>query len=123
LTFTTHTEAARARRVATASLSDTDTRTALEAQAKAVLDEAHKKNPNVDNSRQTVASRAWQTAYDQAIVQQGADMGGSVRTGVNAVVNALQALAGGDIRAAMAQPHICPRRSRNLPPLMRRTVN
>nr|WP_275623639.1 VENN motif pre-toxin domain-containing protein [Pantoea ananatis] len=42
-------------------------------------------------------------AYDQAIVRQGADMGGSVRTGVNAVVNALQALAGGDIRAALAQ--------------------
>ncbi len=68
-----------------------------------MLDEAHKKNPNVDNSRQTVASRAWQTAYDQAIVQQGADMGGSVRTGGSAVVNALQALAGGDIRAALAQ--------------------
>nr|WP_254367288.1 VENN motif pre-toxin domain-containing protein [Pantoea ananatis] len=42
-------------------------------------------------------------AYDQAIVRQGADMGRSERTGVNAVVNALQALAGGDIRAALAQ--------------------
>nr|WP_275244380.1 VENN motif pre-toxin domain-containing protein [Pantoea ananatis] len=50
-----------------------------------------------------MVSKAWQLAYDQAIVRQGADMGGSVRTGVNAVVNALQALAGGDIRAALAQ--------------------
>ncbi len=50
-----------------------------------------------------MVSKAWQMAYDQAIVRQGADMGGSVRTGVNAVVNALQALAGGDIRAALAQ--------------------
>jgi len=68
-----------------------------------VLDKAHEKDPNVDNSRQAVVSKAWQLAYDQAIVRQGADMGGSVRTGVNAVVNALQALAGGDIRAALAQ--------------------
>nr|WP_246872816.1 polymorphic toxin type 17 domain-containing protein [Pantoea ananatis] len=100
--YNTH-EAARATRAATASLADTDTRTALEAQAKAVLDKAHEKDPNVDNSRQAVVSKAWQLAYDQAIVRQGADMGGSVRTGVNAVVNALQALAGGDIRAALAQ--------------------
>ena len=100
--YNTH-EAARATRAATASLSDTDTRTALEAQAKAVLDKAHERDPKVDNSRQAVVSKAWQMAYDQAIVQQGADMGGSVRTGVNAVVNALQALAGGDIRAALAQ--------------------
>ncbi|UYL03696.1 VENN motif pre-toxin domain-containing protein [Pantoea ananatis] len=98
--YNTH-EAARATRAATASL--TDTRTALEAQASAMLDKAHEKDPNVDNSRQAVVSKAWQLAYDQAIVRQGADMGGSVRTGVNAVVNALQALAGGDIRAALAQ--------------------
>ncbi|MGX9311111.1 VENN motif pre-toxin domain-containing protein, partial [Pantoea ananatis] len=100
--YNTH-EAARATRAATASLTDTDTRTALEAQASAMLDKAHEKDPNVDNSRQAVVSKAWQLAYDQAIVRQGADMGGSVRTGVNAVVNALQALAGGDIRAALAQ--------------------
>ncbi|WP_288490981.1 hemagglutinin repeat-containing protein [uncultured Pantoea sp.] len=100
--YNTH-EAARATRAATASLADTDTRTALEAQASAMLDKAHEKDPNVDNSRQAVVSKAWQLAYDQAIVRQGADMGGSVRTGVNAVVNALQALAGGDIRAALAQ--------------------
>ncbi|WP_275623640.1 hemagglutinin repeat-containing protein [Pantoea ananatis] len=100
--YNTH-EAARATRAATASLADTDTRTALEAQASAMLDKAHEKDPNVDNSRQAVVSKAWQLAYDQAIVRQGADMGGSVRTGVNAVVNALQVLAGGDIRAALAQ--------------------
>ncbi|UYK91329.1 VENN motif pre-toxin domain-containing protein [Pantoea ananatis] len=100
--YNTH-EAARATRAATASLADTDTRTALEAQASAMLDKAHEKDPNVDNSRQAVVSKAWQLAYDQAIVRQGADMGGSVRTGVNAVVNALQALAGGDIRAALVQ--------------------
>ncbi|WP_210453582.1 hemagglutinin repeat-containing protein [Pantoea ananatis] len=100
--YNTH-EAARATRAATASLADTDTRTALEAQASAMLDKAHEKDPNVDNSRQAVVSKAWQLAYDQAIVRQGADMGGSVRTGVSAVVNALQALAGGDIRAALAQ--------------------
>ena len=99
--YNTH-EAARATRAATASLADTDTRTALEAQASAMLDKAHEKDPNVDNSRQAMVSKAWQLAYDQAIVRQGADMGGSVRTGVNAVVNALQALAGGDIRAALA---------------------
>ncbi|WP_260411908.1 polymorphic toxin type 25 domain-containing protein [Pantoea ananatis] len=68
-----------------------------------MLDKAHEKDPNVDNSRQAVVSKAWQLAYVQAIVRQGADMGGSVRTGVNAVVNALQALAGGDIRAALVQ--------------------
>nr|WP_246872207.1 VENN motif pre-toxin domain-containing protein [Pantoea ananatis] len=68
-----------------------------------MLDKAHEKDPNVDNSRQAVVSKAWQLAYDQAIVRQGADMGGSVRTGVSAVVNALQALAGGDIRAALVQ--------------------
>ncbi|WP_226375791.1 hypothetical protein [Pantoea stewartii] len=96
-------ETARATRAATASLADTDTRTALEAQAKAVLDKAHERDPNVDKGRQAMVSKAWQLAYDQAIVRQGAGMGGSVRTGVNAVVNALQALAGGDIRAALAQ--------------------
>ncbi|WP_432368729.1 hemagglutinin repeat-containing protein [Pantoea allii] len=96
-------ETARATRAATASLADTDMRTALEAQARTLLDEAHENDPKVDNSRQAVVSKAWQMAYDQAIVRQGADMGGSVRTGVNAVVNALQALAGGDIKAALAQ--------------------
>ncbi len=96
-------EATRATRAATASLANTDSRTVLEAQAKAMLDKAHERDPKVDNGRQAVVSKAWQMAYDQAIVQQGADMGGSVRTGVNAVVNALQALAGGDIRAALAQ--------------------
>ncbi|WP_275272924.1 hypothetical protein, partial [Pantoea ananatis] len=65
-------ETARTTRAATASLSDTDTRTALEAQAKAVLDKAHEKDLNVDNSRQAVVSKAWQLAYDQAIVRQGA---------------------------------------------------
>ncbi|WP_405424792.1 hypothetical protein [Pantoea stewartii] len=100
--YNTH-EAARARRAATASLADKDTRIALEAQAKAVLDKAYERDPNVDKGRQAMVSKAWQLAYDQAIVRQGAGMGGSVRTGVNAVVNALQALAGGDIRAALAQ--------------------
>ncbi|WP_324020285.1 hypothetical protein [Pantoea sp. JZ29] len=100
--YNTH-ETARATRAATASLSDTDTRTPLEAQAKAVLDKAHERDPNVDKGKQAMVSKAWQLAYDQAIVRQGADMGGSVRTGGSAVVNALQALAGGDIRAALAQ--------------------
>ena len=55
-------ETARATRAATASLADTDTRTALEAQARTLLDEAHENDPKVDNSRQAVVSKAWQMA-------------------------------------------------------------
>nr|WP_210529736.1 VENN motif pre-toxin domain-containing protein [Pantoea ananatis] len=60
-------------------------------------------SPIFDKEKEQRRLQQAQLAYDQAIVRQGADMGGSVRTGVSAVVNALQALAGGDIRAALAQ--------------------
>lgn len=100
--YNTH-EAAKATRAATASMSDPQLKAGYENKARAELARAKELDPKVDTSQTAVSNKAWQLAYDSALSQQGANMGGSVRTGVNAVVNALQALAGGDIKAALAQ--------------------
>jgi len=96
-------EATKATRAATASILDPQLKAGYEGKAIAELAKAKALNPDTDVSPTAVINKAWQLAYDSALSQQGANMGGSVRVGVNAVVNALQALAGGDIKAALAQ--------------------
>ncbi|MCS3610021.1 hypothetical protein M2386_005034 [Erwinia rhapontici] len=100
--YNTH-EATKATREATAALGDKSRQAGLEERAKKALSEEKRVNPKVDDGPQAVAGKAWQLAYDDALAANGAQMGGSVSTGVNAVVSALQGLAGGDIRAALAQ--------------------
>ncbi|MEN5018921.1 VENN motif pre-toxin domain-containing protein, partial [Erwinia sp. Eh17-17] len=100
--YNTH-EATKATREATAALSDKTRQGEYERRAKAELAGAKQVDPTVDDSAKGVSDRAWQMAYDDALAQRGGEMGGSVSTGVNAVVSALQSLAGGDIKAALAQ--------------------
>ncbi|MCS3432233.1 hemagglutinin repeat-containing protein [Klebsiella sp. BIGb0407] len=100
--YQTH-ESIKATQAATRSMSQSDKRQALQREAQTKLDKAHQKNPLADNGPQAVNELAWQLAYDTALTRQGAAMGGNVRTGVHAVVAALQGLAGGNIQAALAQ--------------------
>ncbi|MDE1483440.1 hemagglutinin repeat-containing protein [Xenorhabdus bovienii] len=74
-------------------------KTEAEAQLKA---EAARKKENGDISATDIADRAYKLAYDAAIRDQKADIGGERRQAVTAVVTALQGLAGGDIKAAIA---------------------
>ncbi|WP_413739800.1 hemagglutinin repeat-containing protein [Sodalis sp. RH14] len=100
--YNTHAKT-KATREATAVMSDNAALSQLKAQAKMELDTVKRANPAVENGPQAVRDKAWQMAYDNALSAQSAGMGGSVRMGVNAVVGALQGLAGGDIKAALAQ--------------------
>ncbi|MDE9518303.1 hemagglutinin repeat-containing protein [Xenorhabdus bovienii] len=74
-------------------------KTEAEAQLKA---EAARKKESGDISAEDIADRAYKLAYDAAIRDQKADIGGERRQAVTAVVTALQGLAGGDIKAAIA---------------------
>ncbi|MDC9622851.1 hemagglutinin repeat-containing protein [Xenorhabdus sp. XENO-7] len=74
-------------------------KTEAEAQLKA---EAGRKKESGDISAEDIADRAYKLAYDAAIRDQKADIGGERRQAVTAVVTALQGLAGGDIKAAIA---------------------
>ncbi len=96
-------EAMKATQAATKLLSDSEKWQAQQHQAQETLNKEHSKNPLVDNGPQAVKERAWQQAYDIALTQQSAQLGGNVRMGVHAVVGALQMLAGDDIKAALAQ--------------------
>ncbi|QGU89257.1 hemagglutinin repeat-containing protein [Erwinia sorbitola] len=100
--YNTH-EATKATREATAALADKARQREYEGRAGAELADAKRVDPVVDDSRQAVKEKAWQLAYEDALSRNGAQTGGSVSTGVNAVVSALQGLAGGDIRRALAQ--------------------
>ncbi|MEK9498090.1 VENN motif pre-toxin domain-containing protein, partial [Photorhabdus sp. P32] len=90
-------EAITATKKATEALKDPERQQALKQQAEAQL-----KQENGIVTAETIADRAYKIAYDGAIKGQGADIGGNRRQAVTAVVAALQGLAGGDIKAAIA---------------------
>ncbi|MEK9495065.1 VENN motif pre-toxin domain-containing protein, partial [Photorhabdus sp. P32] len=90
-------ESITAMKKATEALKDPERQQALKQQAEAQL-----KQENGIVTAETIADRAYKIAYDGAIKGQGADIGGNRRQAVTAVVAALQGLAGGDIKAAIA---------------------
>ncbi|WP_319927238.1 hemagglutinin repeat-containing protein [Xenorhabdus littoralis] len=94
--YSTH-EAIKATKTATEKLKDPQTQQALKQQAEAQL-----KQENGDITAESIADRAHKIAYDAALKAQGAEIGGGQRQAVTAVVTALQGLAGGDIKAAIA---------------------
>ncbi|MBD2814924.1 hemagglutinin repeat-containing protein, partial [Xenorhabdus sp. Flor] len=94
--YSTH-EAIKATKTATAELKDPQKQQALKQQAEAQL-----KQENGDITPESIADRAHKIAYDAALKAQGAEIGGGQRQAVTAVVTALQGLAGGDIKAAIA---------------------
>ncbi|MBD2798488.1 hemagglutinin repeat-containing protein [Xenorhabdus sp. 18] len=94
--YSTH-EAIKATKTATEKLKDPQTQQALKQQAEAQL-----KQENGNITADAIADRAHKIAYDAALKAQGAEIGGGQRQAVTAVVTALQGLAGGDIKAAIA---------------------
>ncbi|MDC9597786.1 hemagglutinin repeat-containing protein [Xenorhabdus sp. XENO-2] len=94
--YNTH-EAIKATKKATADLKDPHTQQALKQQAEAQL-----RQENGEITAGSIADRAHKIAYDAALKAQGAEVGGGQRQAVTAVVTALQGLAGGDIKAALA---------------------
>ncbi|WP_235201177.1 hemagglutinin repeat-containing protein, partial [Photorhabdus aegyptia] len=94
--YNTH-EAIKATKTATEKLKDPQTQLKLKQDAEEQL----KKEGKVIDAK-SLADRAYKIAYDGAIKDQGADIGSSKRQAVTAVVGALQGLAGGDIKAAIA---------------------
>ncbi|CDH26959.1 putative filamentous hemagglutinin [Xenorhabdus bovienii str. Jollieti] len=96
-------EAITATKKATEKLKDRQEQQALKQQAEAQLKaEAERKNDSRPVTEADIADRAYKIAYDTALTKQGAAIGGSQRQAVTAVVTALQGLAGGDIKAAIA---------------------
>ncbi|WP_446500471.1 hemagglutinin repeat-containing protein, partial [Photorhabdus aballayi] len=94
--YSTH-EAIKATKTATEKLKDPQTQLKLKQDAEEQL---KKEGKAID--AKSLAERAYKIAYDGAIKDQGADIGSSKRQAVTAVVGALQGLAGGDIKAAIA---------------------
>nr|WP_246593549.1 hemagglutinin repeat-containing protein [Photorhabdus akhurstii] len=94
--YNTH-EAIKATKTATEKLKDPQTQLKLKQDAEEQL---KKEGKAID--AKSLADRAYKIAYDGAIKDQGADIGSSKRQAVTAVVGALQGLAGGDIKAAIA---------------------
>ncbi|MBD2812758.1 adhesin, partial [Xenorhabdus sp. Vera] len=94
--YSTH-EAIKATKTATEKLNDPQTQQALKQQAEAQL-----KQENGPITAESIADRAHKIAYDAALKAQGTEVGGGQRQAVTAVVTALQGLAGGDIKAAIA---------------------
>ncbi|PHM35687.1 ShlA/HecA/FhaA exofamily protein [Xenorhabdus mauleonii] len=90
-------EAITATKTATEAMKDPQQQQALKEKAQAQL-----KKENKEINAKTVADRAYDIAYDRALENQGAAIGGERRQAVTAVVTALQGLAGGDIKAAIA---------------------
>ncbi|MCC8381573.1 hemagglutinin repeat-containing protein [Xenorhabdus sp. PB30.3] len=90
-------EAITATNKATTALKNPQRQQYWKEKAKAQLDQE-----NVKATPDALADRAYQLAYHEAIKAQGVDIGGNRRQAVTAVVSALQGLAGGDIKAAIA---------------------
>ncbi|WP_338805235.1 VENN motif pre-toxin domain-containing protein [Xenorhabdus griffiniae] len=90
-------EAIKATKAATEKLKDPQTQLNLSRDAEKQL-----KDEGQEINAKSVADRAYKLAYDSAIKAQGADIGSSQRQAVTAVIGALQGLAGGDIKSAIA---------------------
>ncbi|EFR7201661.1 filamentous hemagglutinin N-terminal domain-containing protein [Salmonella enterica] len=99
--YNTH-EAVSATRKATKEMQEASARENARTQAEKELTAEQKKNPSLKVDEERITQRAWQNLYNQALKASDARVGDPVRQAVTASVAVLSGLAGGDIKAALA---------------------
>ncbi|ENM0558140.1 hemagglutinin repeat-containing protein, partial [Salmonella enterica] len=99
--YNTH-EAVSATRKATKEMQEASARENARTQAEKELTAEQKKNPSLKVDEERITQRAWQNLYNQALKANDARVGDPVRQAVTASVAVLSGLAGGDIKAALA---------------------
>ncbi|EBO4815136.1 filamentous hemagglutinin [Salmonella enterica] len=99
--YNTH-EAVSANRKATKEMQEASARENARTQAEKELTAEQKKNPSLKVDEERITQRAWQNLYNQALKANDARVGDPVRQAVTASVAVLSGLAGGDIKAALA---------------------
>ncbi|EDM0764169.1 hypothetical protein GH700_19510 [Salmonella enterica] len=95
-------EAIHATRQATKDMQDAGLRQKTEDNARKELQQAQKADPTVRTDAAAVTQRAYQDRYNQALAASQARTGDPMRQAVTASVAVLSGLAGGDIKAALA---------------------
>ncbi|EEM8546713.1 filamentous hemagglutinin N-terminal domain-containing protein [Salmonella enterica] len=99
--YNTH-EAVSATRKVTKEMQEASARENARTQAEKELTAEQKKNPSLKIDEERITQRAWQNLYNQALKASDARVGDPVRQAVTASVAVLSGLAGGDIKAALA---------------------
>lgn len=99
--YNTH-EAVSATLKATKEMQEASARENARTQAEKELTAEQKKNPSLKVDEERITQRAWQNLYNQALKASDARVGDPVRQAVTASVAVLSGLAGGDIKAALA---------------------
>ncbi|EHF2631169.1 filamentous hemagglutinin N-terminal domain-containing protein [Salmonella enterica subsp. enterica serovar Panama] len=95
-------EAINATRQATKDMQDASVREKARTQAEKELTAEQKKHPSLKIDEETVTKRAYQNLYNKALEKNEARVGDPMRQAVTASVAVLSGLAGGDIKAALA---------------------
>ncbi|EBJ4206841.1 hypothetical protein DUG12_24960 [Salmonella enterica] len=95
-------EAINATRQATKDMQDAALRRTTVDNARRELQQAQKTDPGVETDEAAVMKRAYQDRYNQALKASDARTGDPMRQAVTASVAVLSGLAGGDIKAALA---------------------
>ncbi|HCM1918904.1 TPA: hemagglutinin repeat-containing protein [Salmonella enterica subsp. salamae serovar 28:r:e,n,z15] len=99
--YNTH-EAISATRKATEDMQNASTRQNARTQAEKELKAEKDKHPSVTVDEETITKRAYQNLYNKALENREARTGDPMRQAVTASVAVLSGLAGGDIKAALA---------------------
>ncbi|EDV2742330.1 filamentous hemagglutinin N-terminal domain-containing protein [Salmonella enterica subsp. diarizonae] len=95
-------EAIIATRQATKDMQDASAREKARTQAEKELTAEQKKHPSLKIDEETITKRAYQNLYNKALEKNEARVGDPMRQAVTASVAVLSGLAGGDIKAALA---------------------
>ncbi|EHL4433073.1 hemagglutinin repeat-containing protein [Salmonella enterica] len=95
-------EAISATRQATKDMQDASVREKARTQAEKELKAEKDKHPSLTIDEETITKRAYQNLYNQALEKNEARVGDPMRQAVTASVAVLSGLAGGDIKAALA---------------------
>ncbi|EBV1275491.1 filamentous hemagglutinin N-terminal domain-containing protein [Salmonella enterica subsp. enterica serovar Oranienburg] len=95
-------EAIDATRKATEDMQDASAREHARTQAEKELKAEQKKHPSLTIDEETITKRTYQNLYNKALEKSGARVGDPMRQAVTASVAVLSGLAGGDIKAALA---------------------
>ncbi|EAT0258124.1 filamentous hemagglutinin N-terminal domain-containing protein [Salmonella enterica] len=95
-------EAISATRQATKDMQDASAREKARTQAEKELTAEQKKHPSLKIDEETITKRAYQNLYNKALEKNEVRVGDPMRQAVTASVAVLSGLAGGDIKAALA---------------------
>ncbi|EBG9726626.1 hypothetical protein FJ636_22310 [Salmonella enterica] len=95
-------EAISATRQATKDMQDASVREKARTQAEKELKAEKDKHPSLTIDEETITKRAYQNLYNKALEKNEARVGDPMRQAVTASVAVLSGLAGGDIKAALA---------------------